>query len=50
MIPHDYLVLAIAAFWLVTGLLGLTFTIRRLRHRQTASHGQQTPVYWPPAR
>jgi hypothetical protein len=29
MIPHDYLVLVIAAFWLATGLLGLTFTIRR---------------------
>jgi hypothetical protein len=33
MIPHDYLVLGIAALWLVTGALGLGFTIARLRHR-----------------
>ena len=47
MTPHEYLVLAIAAFWLLTGWLGLTFTIRRLRRRQApSSHGQQTPVYW----
>jgi hypothetical protein len=31
MTRHDYLVLGIAAFWMVTGALGLGFTIRRLR-------------------
>jgi hypothetical protein len=46
MTPHDYLVLGIAAFWLLTGWLGLTFTIRRIRRRETSLHGQQTPVYW----
>ena len=37
MTPHDYLVLAIAALWLVTGFLGLGFTVRRLRRRQAAN-------------
>ena len=45
MTPHDYLVLAIAAFWLATGWLGLSFTLSRLRRRQAAPQ-QQTPVYW----
>jgi hypothetical protein len=31
MTRHDYLVLGLAAFWLVTNFLGLTFAIRRLR-------------------
>ena len=38
-----YLVLGIAAFWLVTGLLGLGFTVRRLRHQ--AHQPQRTAVY-----
>mgnify|MGYP001296162582 CR=1 FL=1 len=40
MTAHDYLVLAIAAFWMVVGGLGLGFTIRRLHHQD----GQQRPA------
>lgn len=46
---HDYLVLGIAAFWLVTGLLGLTFTIRRLRsqsHRQQQHSNSKATAVW----
>jgi hypothetical protein len=47
MTPHDYLVLAIAALWLVTGFLGLAFTIGRLRsHSLSHEAGAKTPVYW----
>jgi hypothetical protein len=47
MTPHDYLVLAIAAFWLATGLLGLGFTIRRLRRQALQrKHSNATAVYW----
>jgi hypothetical protein len=40
MTAHDYLVLAIAAFWMVVGGLGLGFTIRHLHHQD----GQQRPA------
>jgi hypothetical protein len=45
MTPHDYLVLAIAAFWLLTGWLGLTFTIRRLRRRAEQPHPKATAAW-----
>jgi hypothetical protein len=52
MTAHDYLVLAIAAFWMVVGGLGLGFTIRRLHHqdgRQRAAvvgHDPLSAVRW----
>jgi hypothetical protein len=40
MTAQNYLVLAIAAFWMAVGGLGLAFTIRRLHHQD----GQQRPA------
>jgi hypothetical protein len=41
MTRHDYLVLGIAAFWMVTGVLGLGFTLRRLRSPLPQKRRQQ---------
>jgi hypothetical protein len=46
MIPHDYLVLGIAALWLVTGALGLGFTIARLRHRAEQRQPTKATAAW----
>jgi hypothetical protein len=45
MIPHDYLVLGIAALWLVTGALGLGFTIARLRRRAEQPQPKATAAW-----
>jgi hypothetical protein len=49
MTRHDYLVLGMAALFLVTNFLGLGFTIWRRRSHPGSSrrpHAAQTPVFW----
>ncbi|HEV2158591.1 hypothetical protein [Bradyrhizobium sp.] len=36
MTTHDYLVLAVALFWMVTNIVGATFTIVQLRNRRSS--------------
>jgi hypothetical protein len=42
MISHNYLVLGMAAVWIVTNFLGAAFTIRRNHLRGKASKAQIT--------
>ena len=47
MTNHDYLVLSIAALWLLTNFCGVAFTLRHLQNRGKQS-AAKTPVGKPP--
>jgi hypothetical protein len=44
MTKHDYLVLGMAAVFLVTNFLGAAFTIRRVRARHTRHSTRHAPA------
>lgn len=45
MIQHDYIMLGVAALWIVMNLLGATFTISRIISRQRERRGIK-PIGW----